>query len=497
MKSRKRILVFFVIIIFVSVLLIACSNNGKTKKPNVLFICVDDLRAELGAYGNEIVQSPNLDRLASEGALFKRHYVNMPTSGASRYSLLTGMLPYSGIELQNSAIEMKISNEPEKEEPESFIHHLRRNGYYTVGIGKISHSADGLLYGYNESVSNKHEMPYSWDERLFDAGKWDTGWNAFFAYADGTNRQSMNKNVKPYEYADVEDEGYPDGLTANLAIKKLREVSKAEKPFCLAVGFFKPHLPFNAPKKYWDLYDETEITLTSSNFLPLNVNKNSLHGSGEFNQYKLGEEKASLEKPVSDNYARKLRHAYFACISYIDAQIGKLLYELKQLRMDDNTIVVVWGDHGWHLGDHLVWGKHTIFETALRSALIMKVPGMKKKGKSRNQVVSTIDIYPTILDICGIEQSIKTDGNSFKNILFEPQNAVWENKAYSYFRKGISVRTDNYRLTKYFRTAEPTIELYDHTNDPDENKNIANNYPDIVDSLMTILEKGNTGLYTK
>ena len=480
----------------VTLLLTGCTEGEKKQKPNVLFICVDDLRPELGAYGNELIHSPNLDRLASEGALFTRHYVNMPTSGASRFSLLTGMLPGSVAELQNSAIEKKISGKPEGDKPESFIHHLRRSGYYTVGIGKISHSSDGRLYGYNEPVGNSYELPNSWDERLFNSGKWKTGWNAFFAYADGSNRQSMKKRVKPYEFADVEDDGYPDGLTANLAITKLKELSEKDQPFFLGVGFFKPHLPFNAPKKYWDMYDEEKIPISESNFLPKNVNKASLHASGEFNQYLSGEEKASLNKAVSDVYARRLRHAYFACVSYIDAQIGKVLDELERLDMADNTIVVVWGDHGWHLGDHFIWGKHTVFEAALRSALIIKAPGMKMRGKDRDQIVSTTDIYPSLLSLCGVEQLNITNGRNFGGLLQDPNDPNWENVAYSYFRKGISLRTNNYRLTKYFRNEEPVIELYDHNNDPNENNNIAEKYPKLVDSLMPILEKGNTGLYS-
>ncbi len=206
------------------------------------------------------------------------------------------------------------------------------------------------------------ELPNSWNEMLFEPGKWGTGWNAFFGYADGTNRNELKGETKPYEGADVNDESYPDGLTANLAIKKLKELAVKDQPFFLGVGFFKPHLPFNAPKKYWDLYDESKIPLTPSPDIPNNVNPASLHASGEFNGYKLGEEKAALSKPLSDAYARKLKHAYYAGVSYIDAQVGKVFNELKQLGLDKNTIIVVWGDHGWHLGDDRVWGKHTIAE---------------------------------------------------------------------------------------------------------------------------------------
>jgi arylsulfatase A-like enzyme len=417
----------------------------------------------------------------------------VPTCGASRYSLLTGMLPKTRGHLSNEACHNFIAGKPETEIPETFIHHLRRNNYYTVGIGKISHYVDGLLYGYTDPVGTEYELPHSWDEMLLNPGKWGTGWNAFFGYADGENRQSRNKQVKPYEMADVPDTGYPDGLTAELALEKLGELAKKDEPFFLGIGFFKPHLPFNAPKKYWDLYNEDEIPLSPNPFIPENVNPASLHRSGEFNGYQLGDEEASLEVPVSDEYARKLRHAYFACVSYIDAQVGKLLDELEKQGLAENTIVVVWGDHGWHLGDQLVWGKHTIFERALKSAFIVNVPG-KTKGNSVDKVVSSVDIYPTLMELCNVEIPHETDGKSLASLLSSPV-AEWENASFGYFRNGISLRTERYRLTRYFRNAEPVIELYDHQTDPNETKNIAAEKPEIVEKLMPQWEKGNTGLF--
>ena len=472
------------------------ADNNKTteqQKPNVLFICVDDLRPELGCYGKTYIHSPNIDKLAASGALFTHQFAQIPTCGASRCSMLTGMLPKTTGYLSNEACRKYISGKPETKDPETFIHQLRRNGYYTVGIGKISHYVDGLLYGYTDPVGTELELPHSWDEMLFNPGKWGTGWNAFFGYADGENRQSLNKMVKPYEKADVDDTGYPDGLTAELALKKLKELSGKDKPFFLAVGFFKPHLPFNSPAKYWDMYDESKLPLSPNPYIPENVNKASLHNSGEFNGYKAGDEEASLDGPVSDAYARKLRHAYFAAISYTDAQVGKLLDELDKLGLSKNTVVVLWGDHGWHLGDQLVWGKHTIFERALKSTFILRAPG-KTKGETINEVVSTIDIYPTLMDLCGVEMPHETDGKSLVPLLNNPL-AKWDNVSYGYYRKGISMRTSRYRLTKYFRNQQPVIELYDHQTDPNETRNIAAEHPEIVAKLMPLWEKGNTGLY--
>jgi arylsulfatase A-like enzyme len=467
--------------------------------PNVLFIAVDDLRPELGCYGNDIIKTPSMDRLASEGCVFTQHFVSAPTCGASRYGLLTGLRPSTRAEIGNDAVRTVLSEKSETERPESFVHHLRRNGYYTVGIGKISHYPDGLLYGYEEPPSPEREMPHSWDEMLLDTGKWGTGWNAFFAYADGSNRQSRRKEVKPYESAAVSDSGYPDGLTANLAVSKLRELEGSSRPFFLGVGFFKPHLPFTAPQKYWDMYDRSDIPVSLSDFLPHNVHRESLHLSGEFNQYKLGEEKASLDAPVSEDYARKLRHAYFACVSYVDAQIGKVLGELQRLGLRDNTIVMIWGDHGWHLGDHLVWGKHTLFERALRSVLIVSLPGDASQGIACNRVISTLDIYPTLMELCGLDIPYKTEGRSFKRLLQgqAEKESDWEDLAFSYYKRGISLRTDRYRLTRYFREEEPALELYDHHADPFEHVNIAPDHPQVVERLLRIWKRGDTGLYEK
>ncbi|MCW3089916.1 MAG: sulfatase [Ferruginibacter sp.] len=472
--------------------------GGQPKEParsNVLFIFVDDLRPELGCYGSSYIHSPNLDKLASQAVVFKKQFVTVPTCGASRASLLTGMLPRMVGELSNEALESKKAAGNEKAIPESFVQGLRQNGYYTVGIGKISHSPDGYLYKYLQPKGKDLELPASWDEMLFDPGKWGTGWNAFFGYANGTNRNELKGAVPPYEGMAADDESYPDGLTAKLAEKKLQELSGKKQPFFLGVGFFKPHLPFNAPKKYWDLYDESKITLTPSPGIPQHVNPASFHQSAEFNDYKLGDEKASLSAPVSDDYARKLRHAYYASVSYVDAQVGKVLAELKRLNMDKNTIVIVWGDHGWHLGDDRVWGKHTLSEWALRSPLMIKMPG-SPQGASCDKIVSSIDVYPTLMELCGVKTPFATDGKSLVPLLKDPKHAGWSNVAYSYFRRGISVRTDDYRFTRYFRKQEPVNELYDHRSDPFENNNISGADP-IIETIMPFWKKGNTGLYDK
>ena len=470
------------------------SKPPKTTSPNVLFIAVDDLRPELGIYGNPIVKSPNIDQLAREGSFFSRHYVQVPTCGASRYNLMTGLRPRKRIHIDNRVFYREMANQDEKEQPESFVHHLKRNGYTTVGIGKLSHSVDGLVYGYEEEPSDVKEMPHSWDRFVFNPGKWKTGWNAFFAYANGENRQSLKGQVKPYESAEVLDEGYPDGLILKSALEELNKLKAQQKPFFLGVGFFKPHLPFNAPKKYWDLYDSSTIPIAPDPFIPQNVHPESIGKMGEFYSYKLSDEKPTLEQSVSDEYARKLIHGYYASISYIDHLIGQLLAELKSLDLDKNTMVVLWGDHGWHLGNDRKWGKHSLFERSLKSALIIKLPEVNHASKEINTIVETVDLYPTLLDFCGIGQPYELDGKSLVELI-KTGKSNHENRAIGFWKNGISIRTGPYRLTKFFREEEPNIELYNHLIDPEENINISVDQQKIVDSLMPVLEQAALEFY--
>ena len=477
--------------------LFSLSGKGVSKKsdrPNILFLAIDDLRPDLGIYGNRIVQTPNIDRLASQGMYFTQHYVQVPTCGASRCALLTGLRPRNNAQINNNAFEKQTVGRPESARPESLVHQLKRNGYYTVGIGKISHAVDGRVYGYDEAPGDVMELPHSWNEFLFNPGKWKDGWDAFFGYASGESRQTMKGNVPPYEKGSVDDTGYPDGLTAALAIEQLKKYSKRDQPFFLGVGFFKPHLPFTAPDAYWKLYNREDMPLATSRTPPNGISKASLQNNSEFNSYKSGDEHPTLENPISDAYSKKLFHAYYAAISYVDAQVGKVLDELKKNGLDKNTIVVLWGDHGWHLGDHGVWGKHTLFDYSLRSPLIIKLPGKQNAKGAIGNVIETIDLFPTLLNWCNVPLPYAMDGRSFADRINNTPNKE-EEVAYSYFNRGITMRTDRYRLTKYFRKEEPKIELYDHFNDPAEQHNIAASTPDLVRQLMPLLEKGNTGLF--
>ncbi len=480
--------------VFTLVWLSISCNPSENSSPNVLLIAIDDLRPELGCYGNKLIKSPNLDKLANEGRLFNNHFVQVPTCGASRYSMLTGRRPTKKIHLRNNAISETFANKPEMSIPETFVHQLKRNGYYTVSIGKISHHPDGIVYGYNDEAKGPKELPYSWNEIHSEVGSWGNGWKAFFAYANGKNRIDEKKQVLPYERADVEDNGLPDGLNADLAVRKLHELKEKDQPFLLAVGFYKPHMPWVAPEKYWDLYNRDSIQISPNPEPPSNINELSLNNCGEFNGYQLGKEKAGRGVRLSDDYAKQLRHGYYACVSYADAQVGKVLNELKRLKLDKNTMIIVWGDHGWHLGDQAQWGKHTLFERSLKSTLIIKIPGMRAPGFPSNGIVESIDIYPTIMEFCNIEYNYVLDGKSLLPML-EISEAHVKNVAYGYFRNGITMRNEHYRLTKYFREETPNIELYDHTEESLETSNNAMLKEEIVNRLLPLLEEGNTGLF--
>lgn len=461
----------------------AQAETTPTQQPmNVLFIAIDDLRPELGCYGDEQMVTPNIDRLARQGRLFNRHYVQVPMCGPSRYAMLASQLPTPEQPKSYAHAAFDLLPDVEPDRAISLPHLFKRNGYTTVSLGKISHNPDG------RKGDGSLEVPFSWDEAYVPTGEWDSAWDAFFAYAGGKTRDPGKTPAT--EAADVPDTGYPDGLIAEEAVRKLGELK--DEPFFLAVGFFKPHLPFNAPKKYWDLYDPQEIELAGNPFPPKNVDpKISLHTSWELTPRYTG-----LETPgtVTEGEARHLRHAYYASVSYIDAQVGKVLDELDRLGLSDNTVVVLWGDHGWHLGEHGIWGKHTLFEVAMRSPLIIRTPDAVSPGEASDGIVQSLDIYPTLAELCGLDVPDDLDGESLVPLLRDPEHSG-DDMARGYWRAngllGETMRTDRYRITRWTdpKTSQVAqIELYDHRVDPEENVNIADRHPDVVKRLLERLE---------
>ena len=452
---------------------------------NVLLICVDDLRPQLGCFGHKEMISPNIDTLADEGRLFTRHYVQVAVCGPSRCSMLTGKRQGEWDCWRDLR---KQKTEPA--DPVSLPHLFRRNGYRTVCIGKISHQPGGVI-GKEARV---HQVPFSWDLAYAPVGPWKTPWGAFFSYDKGRIREygygKDDRTMPAYEAADVPDTGYADGLNAAEAVTQLRALKG--RRFFLAVGFYKPHLPFNAPKKYWDLYDPATIQLAKNPFAPTNVDPEiSMHPSFELTTHYGW---PSGKGNVNRSEARILRHAYYACVSYVDAQIGKVLDEVKRLGLDKNTVVALWSDHGWHLGEHAMWGKQTNFEVAVRSPLILKVPKMPQPGKRTQSLVETVDLYPTLAELCGLRTPDGLAGRSLVPMINDPDHPG-KSCAYSFHPRGPLVgrtlRTDRYRIVHWTNKKGQTVqlELYDHKTDPDENENIAHRHPELVDELLSKLQK--------
>jgi arylsulfatase A-like enzyme len=451
------------------------ASSVRLEKPNLLFIAVDDLRPELGCYGESWMKTPNIDRFAASGLRFNRHYVQVSTCGASRHALLTGLRPSEMVDYGNSPF--KVHREELAARPtESFFHLLKQKGYHTTAIGKISHT----------KFDSQRDLPRSWTEVL------NLEKSLGEAFPPQMYRKAPDGKRYPFESEEIEDNGYRDGLIAEAAISKLQKLKGQQ--FAMAVGFIKPHLPFNAPKKYWDLYDPEKLPAIPFPSIPDGIDPNiSLHPSFELvGQYSVP--KGSLD---SDAYRQNLKHAYCAAVSYVDAQIGKVLDELDRLGLRKNTLVILWGDHGWHLGDLGTWGKHTAYERALRSPLIVRLPGMETQGLTSEALIETVDIYPTVSELCGLTAPKGLGGESFAAILRDLE-APSPTEAFGYHRPwknpnkpdpwGKTIRTDRYRFTVW--TTERTggevvqVELYDHDVDSEESVNIAGKYPALVQEML-------------
>jgi arylsulfatase A-like enzyme len=285
----------------------------------------------------------------------------------------------------------------------------------------------------------------------------------------------------------VPDSAYADGVLAKRALAELRVLQARDEPFFLAVGFFKPHLPFVAPKKYWDLYDPEEIRLPSNYYVPVHAPPESIHASGELRAY------AGIPAtgPVSDETGRNLIHGYYACVSYTDALIGKLLDELNRLKLAENTIVVLWGDHGWNLGEHTLWCKHSCYETSMRIPLIVRAPEALG-GQRRSNLVESVDLYPTVCELAGLPLPEHLQGRSFAPLLNEP-DARWKSAAVGRYQNGDTIRTEAFRYTEYTNANGQLTSrmLYDHTNDAGENVNIAETREDLVRELAQALHEVN------
>ncbi len=512
------------------------------KKPNILFIAIDDLRPELGCYGSPIAKSPNLDALANDGILFNRAYCQQAICSPSRASLMTGTRPETIGIIENYTYFRDLN-------PDiiTLPQHFRANGYETVYHGKIYHGkfTDEELSWSRKPATDKVAVP---KPKLVGG------------YASAENQKIFRDNQEAirkkygsvehyalgrgpaYERADVPDHTYPDGYNVDLAIATMKDMlAQNDKPFFLGLGFVMPHLDWRAPAKYWDMYDRDAIPMAEYQSAPEDGAAMGLHASFEL-RVRAGIPKSG---PIEGELARTLKHGYLACVSYIDAQIGRMITALDDAGIKDNTIIVVWGDHGWHLGDMGVWGKATNYEIGTRVPLMIWTPDLLKKnrGQKTDALVELIDMYPTLCDLAGIEKPAHLEGYSFEPLLHNPslnwktaafsqypnpalrewaanpltsgmretyfgplieevesriieqQQKKWDRRLFENDLMGYSMRTKQHRLIAWKNYKQPSdpplyLELYDHSTDPAETKNIAAANPELLSELLIQLEKG-------
>lgn len=515
---------------------------GQEPKPlNVLFIAIDDLRPELGCYGSDVAWTPNMDALAEQGLLFNRAYCQQAICGPSRASILTGARPDT-IGITHNYVKIRQLNPDIVTLPQ----HFGANGYDTVYLGKIFHHGDRDPASWNRQptgpkngvgkVISKDGFALPENQKI----KKETRRRMEAKYGDVAR---LGLAMGPaYECADVPDNAYGDGHHTDLAIETLKElVAEDSKPFFLALGFNKPHLNWVAPKRYWDMYDRDKIPMADQTTGPAGGAAVGLHPSFELRVRsgipKIGE--------LDPELSRTLKHAYLACVSYVDAQIGRMLAALEESGVSDNTIVILWSDHGYHLGDMGIWCKATNYELATRVPLMIRTPDMPatSRGAKTDALVELVDMYPTLCDLAGLELPDHLEGHSFLPLLADP-NIDWKQAAFSQFPSpalrewgsfpirpamretyfgpllkevedriksqmgdkwdrqmfendltGYAMRTDRYRLIAWKDTTQPDAdpvftELYDHQTDPKETKNVAAEHPTVVDQMLAKLNAG-------
>ncbi len=434
-------------------------------KRNVLFIAVDDLRPELGCYGAQRVSSPNIDRLAARGLVFERAFCQQAVCSPSRTSLLTGCRPDT-----TRIYDLETHFRKTLPDVVTLPQHFKANGYHTQAFGKIFHG--GLDDSRSWTEPTWQPKGVDWyrlpeNRKLMD--QLTSGLKDDDARIDAVRRGSIRG--APTECADVPDDAYSDGVIADKTIAALRE--HKGRPFFLAAGFHKPHLPFVAPKKYWDMYKREDLKLAADPRPPSDFPAIAGTSWGELRRY----HGIPGQGPLSDDEARLLIHGYLACISYVDAQIGRVVDELDRLGLAENTVIVLWGDHGWKLGEHGMWCKHTNFELDTRAPLICVAPG-GAAGRKTRALVEFVDIYPALCELAGLDKPAHLEGTSFAPLMKDPDRA-WKTAAFSQYPRGkvmgYSIRTDRWRYTEW-REPDGKVkarELYDHQNDPDENRCLA------------------------
>lgn len=450
--------------------------DTSSRKPNILFIAVDDLRPELGCYGDSTAKSPNIDKLAASGVLFNQAYCQQAVCSPSRTSLMTGRRPNT-----TKVWDLKTHFRTTIPDVVTLPQYFKNNGYHTQSIGKI----------YHDPASAQDSLSWSAPEILAVTKREGK-------YVLPVNLQKKSAKAAATEMADVPDDAYIDGQVAEQAKQVLQHIKN--KPFFLAVGFRRPHLPFSAPKKYWDMYNREDIVLPAQKSLPKNIPAYAAHNSEELRGYT----DIGFNHSITDSKTRELLHGYYAAVSYTDAQIGKVLDELARLNLTKNTIIVLWSDHGFHLGEKGLWAKSTNYELDTRVPLIISAPG-KQHGVKSNALVELVDLYPSLAELGGLSIPAGLEGTNLAPLLAKP-DLPWKSAVFSQFPRpwqykgepklmGYTLRTARYRYVEWrdFKTAEvKSAELYDRQVDPAELNNIAD-IPEnagLVDQLRQKLKEG-------
>jgi iduronate 2-sulfatase len=451
-------------------------------KPNVLLICVDDLKPAIGAYGDPHAKTPNLDRLAARGVRFDAAYCNQAVCAPSRNALLTGLRPQTvGI--------YDLGTNFRKATPHAVTlgQYFQKHGYRTGAVGKIFHVGHG-----------NQEDPASWSEGHFPARSIDyarpenlrteSREEALFANRSAAGRP----RGAAWERADVPDETYGDGKVAGEAVRRLKEAAQQPgQPFLLAVGFLKPHLPFCAPERYWRLHDPATLPSPTWRKPPEGAPGYAVHSSGELRNY----EGIPPRGELPEDLQRTLVHGYYAATSYMDAMLGRVLDALEETGLASRTVVALWGDHGYHLGDHGLWNKHTNYEQATRVPLIVAGPGVAT-GVHSAAMIETVDLYPTLAELTGLPGPAGLDGRSFRAVLHDPATAHRDHVTHVFprgARLGRAVRTNRHRLVEWkvpgAAAATAEYELYDYEEDPAETRNLVSERPQVQARLLALLSQ--------
>lgn len=459
-----------------------CSAQEVLPRPfNVLFIAVDDLRPELGCYGNHIVKTPNIDRLAARGIVFDRAYCQQAVCSPSRTAIMTGLRPDV-----TKVWDLETHFRAARPDCVTLPQYFKAHGYHCSALGKIYHNGfeDGRSWNEPHWYPKGRAVdtdPDDWKKQIITKHNINVEEFANPLQDGPKNAKGRTKKGPAFEVSPKSDDELPDGATAAEAVKRIHRLTSQSQPFFLAVGFLKPHLPFVAPKQYWDLYDPDQIPVPTIDHLPTGAPEFAGHTNGELHSYP----GVPTENPIPADFARKLRHGYYACTSYTDAQVGRLLDALEQTEVLDNTIIVLWGDHGWQLGDHGLWHKHTNFEIAARAPLLISVPKSKTAGKTCAAPVEFVDVYPTLADLCGLPQPSGLAGLSLKPYIDDPAAPMQKVAISQYPRSagagagqvmGYSIRDERWRATFWReRTGSRIVatELYDEQHDPAETVSLA------------------------